>query len=264
VIVVTEYNETIKLLQSTDLVRTRVSQRLDQEGRPSLGQYMTPSTLAAHMSSLFRFDDQPIRLLDPGAGVGSLTAAFVSTLLNSGAKPDSIHVDAVELDGEMILGLHETLGLCREACRDAGIVFTSDIIQMDYLERSANTCLHGTAEYTHCIMNPPYRKIRSDSKERALLRKHGLETSNLYTAFMAMAASQLTTGGQLVSITPRSFCSGSYFRAFRKYFFDLMALQRVDTFESRDALFSDDGGLQENVILHGVRGPAQGSIVIAN
>jgi len=34
------------------------------------------------------------------------------------------------------------------------------------------------------------------------------ETSNLYTAFLAIAIKLLEPGGELVAITPRSFCNG--------------------------------------------------------
>jgi adenine-specific DNA-methyltransferase len=36
------------------------------------------------------------------------------------------------------------------------------------------------------IANPPYRKISTDSPERHALRTVGVETSNLYTGFIAL------------------------------------------------------------------------------
>jgi adenine-specific DNA-methyltransferase len=36
-------------------------------------------------------------------------------------------------------------------------------------------------------MNPPYRKINTDSAERVALREIGVETSNLYTGFLSVA-----------------------------------------------------------------------------
>ena len=61
-------------------------------------------------------------------------------------------------------------------------------------------------------MNPPYRKPRSDSAERSRLSAAGIETSNLYSAFVWLALKLLAGGGELVAITPRSFMNGSYFR----------------------------------------------------
>ncbi len=71
------------------------------------------------------------------------------------------------------------------------------------------------------MANPPYRKISTDSAERIALRSVGFETSNLYTGFIALIQRLLVPGGQLVGITPRSFCNGSCFRPFREDFLRL-------------------------------------------
>jgi adenine-specific DNA-methyltransferase len=92
----------------------------------------------------------------------------------------------------------------------------------------------------------------------------GIETSNLYTAFLALATKLLSTSGELVAITPRSFCNGPYFRPFRRLFLNSMSLQRIHLFESRTATFSRDSVLQENVILHAVKSHAKPPSVIVS
>ena len=52
----------------------------------------------------------------------------------------------------------------------------------------------------------------------------------------------------MVFITPRSFCSGTYFKQFRKWFFQNVCLERLHAFESRTEAFARDEVLQENVI----------------
>ena len=81
--------------------------------------------------------------------------------------------------------------------------------------------------FNRVILNPPYRKIRSDSVYRSALSQIGIETSNLYTAFLALAVELLQPGGELVAITPRSFCNRPYFKPFRRHFLSSMALKRV-------------------------------------
>lgn len=108
--------------------------------------------------------------------------------------------------------------------------------------------------FTHIIMNPPYKKIHSASEYRVVLRKAGLETSNLYTGFLFLAAQQLEPDGEMVAIVPRSFCNGPYFKPFREQFFTLMTLRRLHIFETRDSAFKGDEVLQENIILHAVKG----------
>lgn len=74
-------------------------------------------------------------------------------------------------------------------------------------------------KYSHVIMNPPYKKIKSTSSHRAALRLAGIETSNLYTGFMYLAAQRLRSGGEMVAIVPRSFCNGPYFKPSANNFF---------------------------------------------
>lgn len=110
-----------------------------------------------------------------------------------------------------------------------------------------------TPKYNCVILNPPYRKIQTDSAPRRLLRKVGIETTNLYTGFLGLASLLLEPGGELVAITPRSFCNGPYFRPFREFFLSKMALRQVHVFESREQAFRDDEVLQENVITSAIR-----------
>jgi adenine-specific DNA-methyltransferase len=105
------------------------------------------------------------------------------------------------------------------------------------------------SRYTHAILNPPYRKINTDSEARRLIRRTGLETSNLYAGFLWFTARLLEAGGQMVAITPRSFCNGPYFLPFRKQFFDLMTMEWLHVFDRRDTLFSGDDVLQENLVM---------------
>jgi len=107
--------------------------------------------------------------------------------------------------------------------------------------------------YNCVILNPPYRKIRSDSEVRRTLRKVGVETSNLYAGFVAIAIQQLRPGGELVAITPRSFCNGPYFRPFRWMFLHELALQRIHVYDARDTAFREDDVLQENIVVHATR-----------
>ena len=70
-----------------------------------------------------------------------------------------------------------------------------------------------------------------------MLRAAGIETSNLYTAFLALTVQLLDPGGEMVAITPRSFCNGPYFRPFRKMLLREMSIRRVHVFESRATPF---------------------------
>ena len=72
----------------------------------------------------------------------------------------------------------------------------------------------------------------------------------------------LVNGGELVAITPRSFCNGPYFKPFREDFLETMSLRRLHVFKSRSAAFSRDAVLQENIIFHAVKGTAKPKRII--
>lgn len=227
-----------------------------------LGQFLTATPVADFMASMFGPLPKTVRLLDAGAGAGALTAAFVSRCCEKRGGVRAIEATLYEIDGEILGSLAATMRECERLCADAGIGFTFTVHSADFIqEMSARLAgdLFGTHPPTFdaAIVNPPYRKISTDSAERRALSSIGVETSNLYTGFIALIQRLLAPGGQLVGITPRSFCNGPYFRPFREDFLSHLELCRLHVFESRQAAFRDDSVLQENIIFHAVKGRNQ-------
>jgi len=158
---------------------------------------------------------------------------------------------------------------CTRECEQAGIDFSANVLNEDFIAAAApmargDLFSSQPLRFNAAIVNPPYRKIHSDSMTRQLLRSADIETSNLYTGFVALIVKLLVQGGELVAITPRSFCNGPYFKPFRSSFLDAVSLRRLHVFESRSAAFAGDEVLQENVIVHAVKGdPRPGRIIIS-
>lgn len=228
----------------------------------NLGQFFTPAPVADFMASLFGPLPERVRLLDAGTGAGALTAALVSRLCEKKDGTRTIEATLFELDPFIKDTLLQTMRDCQHACAEADIRFTFTIHATDFiLEMSAALAggLFGAPPPTFdtAIVNPPYRKISMDSAERRALRSAGIETSNLYTGFIALIQKLIVPTGQLVGITPRSFCNGTYFRPFREDFLHNMEIHRLHIFESRNAAFRDDSVLQENIIFHAVKGQNQ-------
>ncbi|OYD93474.1 adenine methyltransferase [Nostoc sp. 'Peltigera membranacea cyanobiont' 213] len=259
------------LLAQVDLHRTVASLKLRQDKKASMGQFLTPASVAQLMAGMFnRLDLPEISLLDAGAGIGSLLAAFVAKVCQQPQHTSSLRVVAYEIDPFLIGYLHQTLDLCNKECQRVDISFNYEIRENDFIEDAVKLLQVGllnsvnATEFTHAILNPPYLKINANSKMRELLRSIGLETSNLYTGFMAATAQLLKPNGEFVAITPRSFCNGPYFRDFRKMFLEMMALQQVHLFESRQEAFSDDDILQETIIIQATKQRKKSSNVIIN
>ena len=71
------------------------------------------------MASMFSRVKSEVHLLDPGAGVGSLTAAFVELICSRGPKPTRLTAVAYEVDDLLLPELHNTMSLCATACQNA-------------------------------------------------------------------------------------------------------------------------------------------------
>lgn len=240
---------------------------LDQ--RSSLGQFPTPPAIACFMASMFDAALKSIRLLDAGAGIGSLTAAFLSEVCQRGTRPERIEAVTFEIDSNLSHYLKDTLELCRRSCRSWGVEFHGSVRNEDFIESATNALdggLFGTSSgrFNCAILNPPYKKINTDSHHRRLLHSVGIETSNLYTAFLGLVILLLEPGGEMVAIIPRSFCNGPYFKPFRQFFLREMSLRKIHLFGSRKKAFSDDDVLQENIILHAVKANRQPTHVIVS
>lgn len=257
------------LITQVDFSRLDASRRLDPGRRADLGQFLTPAATALLMASMFEPTAMPVRLLDAGAGVGSLSAAFVSALTQWSRSPGDVGVSAYEIDPTLFEYLKATMTSCGELCDRFGIRFSPELLEEDFIEASVASISGGflspaRRSYNYAIVNPPYRKINSDSRTRGLLRRVGIETTNLYTGFLSLIIQLLEPGGQLVAITPRSFCNGSYFKPFRREFLKQMTVRRMHVFESRERAFSDDSVLQENVILYAVKEKSDAKILISS
>ena len=138
-----------------------------------------------------------------------------------------------------------------------------EILGGDFIEQAVNKIQFGSGNsFTHAILNPPYKKISSDSHHRKLLRQAEIETVNLYSAFVALALAMMSPGGQIVAIIPRSFCNGPYYRPFRDFVLERAAIRHMHLFDSRSKAFKDDDVLQENIILLLERGGQQGDVTV--
>ncbi len=228
--------------------------------RSALGQFMTPPGVARFIASLFPKANMPnCRLLDAGAGMGALSTAFLERCAAGELAFMSLAVDAYEFDEVLLDGLRQTLAGYADR-----LPLVARVLPGDFIEQAVSSMgLWGGPRYSHAILNPPYKKIQSHSRHRLLLRQAGIETSNLYSAFVALALTMLEEGGQLVAIIPRSFCNGPYFRPFRDFLLARAAIRHLHLFASRDKAFREDGVLQENLILRLERGGVQGPVTVS-
>ncbi|WP_245912109.1 Eco57I restriction-modification methylase domain-containing protein [Brunnivagina elsteri] len=250
---------TMFLTDSIDITRVHLSSSLNLKQRSELGQFLTPAHLARFMAGKFSNLSGHIHILDPGAGVGALTAAFVERLLTNQNQVESCFITVYEVEATFLPSLKQCLTECCEALEKCGIQANYCLHDKSFIETFTEKTLPlfttSYTNFTHAILNPPYKKINSKSIEKRILAELGIETVNLYSAFVWLTMLQLAEGGEIVAITPRSFCNGVYFRPFRKAFLEDLKLGKIHIFESRSAAFAEDNVLQENIIFHAIKTP---------
>ena len=194
-------------------------------------------------------------LLDPGAGIGTLTAAFCERVAKL-CSPRVVTAHVFEDDAKLIPLLKQNLENCKRGLSDAGHTLNIVLHPEDFILATSHG-LNGRqlfeesgfgVECDGAIMNPPYFKLRKDSVHAKLMEKIVHGQPNIYAFFMALAARLVKRNGEIVAITPRSFCNGLYFRGFRHWYFDRVALDHIHIFESRTETFKHSKVLQESII----------------
>jgi modification methylase bsuBI len=234
---------------SIDALRLETNCKLDPSNKYNLGQFMTPSVIADYMASLLTQKKYESTLLDCGAGIGSLSISAINKLDN---------IDFVDL-WEIDYLMSNQLQINMEKMKTNFFIHKEDFIL-----NAVNNIISGKGKrYTHAIINPPYKKINSNSEHRKLLRKVGIETVNLYSAFLALSILLMKEHGEIVAIIPRSFCNGMYYKEFRKLLLKNCAIEHIHIFEKRNKAFQDYGVLQENIIIKLSKGTNQGDVRIS-
>ena len=138
----------------------------------------------------------------------------------------------------------------------AKMELTYEIIEDDFVKSNANRLTFNLDNFSKSeqklydvvISNPPYFKINKTDLQLSKFKDIISGQPNIYFLFMAISAKLLNENGEMIFITPRSFCSGLYYSKFRKWLIDKVNFQNIHLFDSRKELFSTENVLQENII----------------
>ncbi len=257
------------LVEYAERLSALYSNELSSKDRKPRGQFFTPKQVSKFMVGLFDVKGKDeISVLDPGAGIGILSAAFCEKLLNTG-RAVSLTIDAYENDTAIIPFLKKVLEECKDELKGKGFKVDFNIITKDFILTNG-TYLSGPGLfekgekkfYDFAISNPPYYKVGSNSPYSKMMAELVCGQPNIYALFMTLSASMLAKDGEMVFITPRSFCSGLYYKNFRKWFLRNVRVTRIHIFESRKDIFDKDEVLQENIIIKAKKNGKEGKVTI--
>ena len=234
---------TLNELDSGRLMRISTTCNSHKE---EFAQYLTPAEIASFMAKItMRYfkPDRMVNILDPGAGTGILSCALTNEILKQ--KKIKINIDAYEIDSSILTELKKSYEYLK----------STNCVQYHICERNfisdigVDIAWGINKKYDTIIMNPPYKKINTNTIYKSVLRDIFIDTVNTYSAFMAIGIKMLEENGVLTAIVPRSFCNGLYFLPFRKFLYENTTIKHLHIFESRKENFKEENVLQENIII---------------
>ncbi len=210
-----------------------------------------------------------LRMLDPGCGVCILSCAAIEHLVGQNPDLRTICLVAYESDAGLVVFAQQALEYLQNWLNRRHVELRYELHESDFvldnadaLSEYGNFFANRIEPFDIVISNPPYFKVAKNDKRAIAAKTIVNGQPNIYAFFMAIAAKLLKPEGQLVFITPRSFTSGNYFKAFRIFFFNEVSLDRIHLFVSRKDTFNKDKVLQETVIISAFRKKESGKVVI--
>ncbi len=233
--------------------------------RKTLGQFFTGSIVSDYMASLVSKPKcKAARILDAGAGTGILTASTALQCLDFGCK--TVHAVLYELDSEAVPSLEQTLKIVKNTFSQQRGTFSFEIRCEDFVLNRPDKDKN-IQDFDVSVINPPYFKYSvKDSPYAKAAADLYRGDPNIYASFMAVVMACMKEDGQMVTITPRSFTNGLYFKGFRSYLLTQSALDLIHIFKHRDKVFKNDDSavLQENIICRFIKGKNQEAVTVCS
>lgn len=233
------------------------TQQVTTRHKKDNGQFFTPTRIARLMASYCGLTNKKIKILDPGCGTAILTCALIEHLVETKNEIEIIDLIAYETDPDLISFSQKTLTYLKKWLLTKGVRFQYLLHIHDFILDNAKALKKNYNEerFDIIISNPPYFKLAKDDEKTIAAKELVSGQPNIYSIFMGIAAKLLSENGELIFITPRSFASGNYFKAFRELFFNTVQIEKIHLFNSRKDTFNRDSVLQETVVIKAIREP---------
>ncbi|MDR0330955.1 MAG: Eco57I restriction-modification methylase domain-containing protein [Chitinispirillales bacterium] len=225
-----------------------------KEVRKTFGQFFTSKLTARFMAGLFEFPyKNVVKILDPGAGSGILSAAVIEAIeTHCSTVIKKIELTCYETNRDIIPLLEANIEFMKYSSK---LNIKATIIKDNYLLSQSDDIFRiSTASatqqtYDMVIGNPPYFKLPKNAPEAVSMPMVCHGAPNMYSLFAAMSLFNLNDGGEMVYIIPRSWTSGAYFSRFRNYLLHHGKLTDIHLFASRKKVFDKEDVLQETMIM---------------
>lgn len=223
------------------------------------GQFFTPKLISDFMANLAKPGLNKISILDPGCGTAILSCSLIEKLI-SNSEIIEIELTLYETDRNVLKQTKQVINYLFKWLITRNIKFSYSINETDFIIENSDAFnsnslfgVENVKQFDYIISNPPYFKISKSDKRAFIAKELVYGQPNIYSIFMGLSAKLLKNKGELIFITPRSFASGNYFKAFRQSFFNEVSISDIHIFESRKKMFKNDSVLQENIIVRATK-----------
>lgn len=243
----------LKMLAQIIKNTNRFLEQIPRSERKKKGQFFTSIEIARFMAKMFDLTRIPekVNILDPGTGTGILSAAVLERLEKE-TKIKAIHLTCYETDTKVLPVLKQNMEYIAAVLHKN---FSYEIRKEDYILSQQNDfnkisfANPDSKKYDLIIGNPPYLRIRKANATAQAMPSVVHGSPNLYFLFTTMSLFNLREDAEMVYIIPRSWTSGAYFSAFRRYLLDNGKINHIHLFVSRDKVFPEEQVLQETMII---------------
>ena len=247
--------------QYADRLGLEYSAKVTNEHKKENGRFFTPFEIGQFMGKLCAYPKSNLKILDPGCGVLILSCSLIENLIQNNPEIKSIELTAYETDIDLLPYTYKSIDFLKNWTNKNDVSFNCQLFTDDFVLANKACFQESTSLFDEprnevfdiVISNPPYFKISKDDKRAVIAKSIVYGQPNIYSVFLMAAARLLKTYGELIFITPRSFSSGNYFRAFRDEFFKTIRLDTIHLFDSRRDAFNRDNILQETLIMKGTK-----------
>ena len=252
---VSSYSTDEQALQAFVLTAEKASSLKEMRG--SLGEFYTPLPVANHLvKNLVKSDwsGNPIKIVDPAVGIGSLLGAVASLLIKEALANK---VNASQIMCQLNRGLYGfdvqpaavVLARLRLTLEVLSVLSQSDsaipqplfpnISLLDPLVKP-EIFWKKKGKFNGVIANPPFARLNRNrisfiEKYEDVLYGH----ANFYHLFVWWAVQATKPGGKIVFLLPQSFRSGLYGHRLRKQLADKCDLEGITMFTNRTGVFDD-------------------------
>lgn len=174
------------------------------------------------MAGLVPIDAPEIHFLDPFAGEGMLTAA-VCDLVRQSRTRKKITVDLFEADPARFAILQQNLAAIKSTLEQAKHKFEANCVQQNFLKARADL-LETPPLFSDSAAYPEYNFILATLPDFRLNHLNLPETLfaaghlDSFLLFVKLAAQLLAEKGELITLMPRKYSAGSFYKSFRKWF----------------------------------------------